>query len=232
MLFLVTRAPRTRSEQLGVPRGRVSCRPLLDDAPASPTSELGVCTCRRLLPVPTSGNCASLFSYEFVFFPDYRTSEITPRPSLSFRWSLCVCDPVLRRAPPSPVQNGPCRALPLRPGTLNEFGTRALRSHLHRAWKLCEITSPADYPQHVCSLAWRSAGGNSGAANPRLRARRTSSLGRGDCTQPRLSCHTLFKYRCLEIRRGTQISPRCWSGGPRPAWRGVLRLDTQGQREA
>lgn len=156
MLFLVTRAPRTRSEQLGVPRGRVSCRPLLDDAPASPTSELGVCTCRRLLPVPTSGNCTSLFSYEFVFFPDYRTSEITPRPSLSFRWSLCVCDPVLRRAPPSPVQNGPCRALPLRPGTLNEFGTRALRSRLHRAWKLCEITSPADYPQHVCSLA-RSA---------------------------------------------------------------------------
>lgn len=222
-----------RSEQLGVPRGRVSCRPLLDDAPASPTSELGVCTCRRLLPVPTSGNCASLFSYEFVFFPDYRTSEITPRPSLSFRWSLCVCDPVLRRAPPSPVQNGPCRALPLRPGTLNEFGTRALRS---------VFTGPGNYvklrPRLIThstsarSLARRSAGGNSGAANPRLRARRTSSLGRGDCTQPRLSCHTLFKYRCLEIRPGTQISPRCWSGGPRPAWRGVLRLDTQGQREA
>lgn len=78
------------------------------------------------------------------------------------------------------------------------------------------------------SLARRSAGGNSGAANPRLRARRTSSLGRGDCTQPRLSCRTLFKYRCLEIRPGTQISPRCWPGGPRPAWRGGAEVGRAG----
>lgn len=95
------------------------------------------------------------------------------------------------------MQNGSCHPLLSRPGTLNEFRTRALRSCLCRAWKLCEIMYPADYPQRVCSLAQlhEAHGVIPGSLTHGSVQGKRPNWGTASC----LSCRTLFKYCCPEI---------------------------------